>query len=160
MTENTRTSKRTLAFSFWLLITVIFPFAPPVMEGLIRFVVAQLSLNARTFNGASLALTSGLLLFFVSLALQNQAYPLDDTDERAKRKVWYAISLMLTFFCLTLYICITLLDALAEFRTPAFAQIAKELIEDWFGPVAFVSPVFVVIYSWIMQFGFNLEVGG
>ena len=65
----------------WIIIHIIFPLIPFLLEGTIRFIVKGYDISWDTFNCATLAMSIGLLCMFVNQCLLTKKIPLSDPEE-------------------------------------------------------------------------------
>jgi hypothetical protein len=108
-----KSNKQPSSFS-WILIHVIFPMLPFLIEGIIRFIILDFSMNLQTFNSTTLAASIGLLCLFINQNLLAHNIPLPDDYEQSK--IYGTATLFLTYAIISfiLFAIIVLLEAIGE----------------------------------------------
>jgi len=107
-------SKKQPSTGTWILIHIIFPLLPFLIEGFIRFILFDLSMTLHTFNSATLAASIGLLCLFINQNLLAHNIPLPDEEEQSR--IYGTATLFLTFAVISfiLFTIIVLLVAIGE----------------------------------------------
>lgn len=138
--------------SAWLIIHVIFPLCPFLIEGGIRLVVFG-SVGLTTFSSTTLAISSGLVCLFVSQSLfsYEPIIPGDDEQERAVGTAHYFN--MLAIACFVVFGILVLLTALNESVPP----IDVKNIKSTFDSIVFIGASVPVISSFFTQRSYKLK---
>jgi len=100
----------------WVLIHIIFPMLPFLIEGIIRFIVLDFSMNLHTFNSSTLSASIGLLCLFINQNLLARSPPLLDSDGYEQDSIYGTATLFLTFAIISFvfFTIIVLLTAIVE----------------------------------------------
>jgi hypothetical protein len=77
-------SKKRSSTGSWILIHVIFPMLPFIIEGIIRLSILDFSINLQTFSSTTLAASIGLLCIFINQNLLAHEIPLPDEYEQSR----------------------------------------------------------------------------
>ncbi|MDM8558394.1 hypothetical protein [Candidatus Parabeggiatoa sp. HSG14] len=102
-----KSNKKPLTGS-WILIHVIFPMLPFLIEGIIRFIILDFSINLHTFSSTTLAASLGLLCLFINQNLLAHNIPLPDENEYEQNGIYGTATLFLAF-ALTSFILFTII---------------------------------------------------
>lgn len=106
-------SKRPSAWA-WIVVHIVFPLVPFLIEGLIRFVVFSDTISWNTFSSPTLAMSSGLLCLFVgqSILSHHPAIPSPEETGSLIGTVHVFLGLAIVFF--VLFGTVVLLSALVQ----------------------------------------------
>ncbi|QSL91520.1 hypothetical protein JWV26_17350 [Ectopseudomonas toyotomiensis] len=137
----------------WLIIHVVFPLCPFLIEGGIRFVVFNNDLSLATFSSTTLAISSGLICLFVSQSLfsYKPIIPSDDEQERAIGTAHYFN--ILGIVCFVAFGVLVLLTALSESIPP----IDVKNIKSTFDLIVLIGASVPVISSFFTQRSYKLK---
>ena len=140
----------------WVIVHILFPLLPFLLEGLIRLISCRFNLYWNTFSGSTLAMSLGLLFLFIDQSLITQRLSsLMSKDPAWGEEIWmwsHALrGFAITFFAL--FAVIAILDSLVAFYN---VPVAQELIK-LFDMVIFGSSPPVVLFSMIFRSAFKLK---
>ena len=65
----------------WIIVHLVYPLLPVILEGIIRLAALDFHLSLDTFNAATLAISTGLLSVFVNQSIRGQDASLPDLNE-------------------------------------------------------------------------------
>ncbi|EDN68724.1 membrane protein [Beggiatoa sp. PS] len=139
MTDKSK--KQPSSFS-WILIHVIFPMLPFLIEGIIRFIILDFSMNLYTFSSTTLSASIGLLCLFINQNLLAHNIPLPDEYEQSK--IYGTATLFLTYAMISfiLFAIIILLEAIGEKHN--LLKDARYIFE-WIVFIFFLLPIVTAI---------------
>lgn len=124
----------------WMIVHLLFPLLPFILEGVIRWIVNQ-RLAFETFSASTLSMSAGLMAIFVNQHLKTYNAPLTDAEEEdsvVATAMWF-LGLAIVFFALFgLLVAFgalvndrkmdALLPVLRAFQFSAFAGVAVPIV--------------------------------
>lgn len=137
----------------WFIVHVIFPLSPFFIEGVIRIVVFDNSVNWTTFSSSTLAMSVGLLCLFVSQSLVTHRRIIPSQEETEKMVGFAHMFSCFAIFCFVFFGAIILLSALIEKSNPN----GVATIKSTFDVIILIGASVPVIISLFAQKSFKLR---
>lgn len=137
----------------WVVVNLVFPMVPFLIEGSIRFVGSEFKIAVETFSACTLAISVSIICLFVSASISRadranlNEVDLEDLQGTATWFNIYAIALVAAFTV------VTLLLSIQEFKHLSFEGMLK--------PVMIAIDLFVIIpfiHAFLAQQSFKLKV--
>lgn len=134
----------------WMLVHVIFPLLPFVIEGIARFLIIGLKLE--TFSSATLSASMALICFFIYQSLIVHSNPIQN-DEEEKQRVGSAATSFLVFaiFSTALFTLLVLLSVIIEVYKNV--QISLSTLQT----VVFFFSFIIILKAYEVQVSFKLR---
>lgn len=137
----------------WLMVHVVFPLVPFLIEGLVRLLASGNSISWNTFSSATLAMSVGLLCMFVSQSLITHR-PAIPSDEESERLIGAAHAFSsIAIFCFVFFGIVVLLSAIAD----SITSMVITNIKTTFDAFILVGSIFPIIFTLLAQKSFKLS---
>lgn len=130
----------------WFMVHVIFPLAPFLIEGVIRIIVFDNSVNCSTFSSSTLAMSVGLLCLFVSQSLVTHRRIIPSQEETESMIGFAHLFSCLAIFYFVFFGVVVLLAALVD----KYSTIGLLTIKSTFDVVILIGasvPIFISLFA-------------
>jgi len=131
----------------WILVHVIFPMLPFIIEGFVRLLILGISLD--TFSCSTLAASIGLLCLFVNqnlLARSNPDFPNDAHDEQDNLKHVANLLLLFGLISFVLFVIVVFLTADIENGISEEAKYVRYVVGLYFVKIMIV--IWAILSIW------------